>query len=132
MARRLRRKTGALRDGFYDVSLDFDRNWRSREGSELRIEGGGDPICALRRKCRRRIEQSEIARMGDVNQSLFHLGDSPRQEILERLRRAEVEGRQLIPERGEVERRRYRPADDRVVGIGKIPRESVFHALAIG
>ena len=67
-----------------------------------------------------------------MNQPLFHLGDSPRQQILERLRRAEVEGRQLIPERSEVQRRRHRPVSDRIVSIGKIASESIVHALAIG
>ena len=69
MAGGLRRKPCQSGDRADHVSFDLDRNRRGGRGSELRIECAGNPFCALRRKGRRRIEQSEIARMRDMDET---------------------------------------------------------------
>ena len=45
------------------MRLDRHRRRRGRRGRELRVEGGDDPVGALRREARSRVEQAEIARV---------------------------------------------------------------------
>ena len=93
MPARLRRQAGALRDGADHMPLDLHRHGRGSRARQLRIEGAGDAIGALRRKARRRIEQPEIARVASCARCRAPVRRwSSRQQFVERPRLGEIEG----------------------------------------
>src|SRR4029077_2987996 len=92
-------------------TLDLDRCRRGGGAGELRVEDGSDPIRALRRERRSRIEQAEIAGMGEMDDAMLHLRDHPGEKLLERLRRGEIEAKQLLANGWYIERRRGRAGD---------------------
>src|ERR1700689_2939014 len=98
MAGGLRRKACPPGNRADDVSFYFKRGRRRGRSSELRIECAGNPFRALRRKCRRRIEQAEVARMRDVDETMLHLRDGPRQQFVKWARHLEIKIGEFAPE----------------------------------
>ena len=95
VTRSLRRKPGAAGDSTDYVSLDLNRDRRGGRSRELRIERAGNPIRALSGERGGRIEQAEVARMRDVDETMLHLVDSPGQQFVERTRRLENRSRRV-------------------------------------
>lgn len=73
------------------MRLNLDRDRRRRPCRKLRIERRGDAIRPLRSRCRSGIEESEISRMRDMDDTVFHLRDRPRQQCVNAAGRQEVE-----------------------------------------
>src|SRR5262249_53621793 len=98
MSSRAWSKTDASGDRANHVGLDLDGRRRGCKGRELRIERPGNPVRALRGKGRSRVEQSKVARMVNVDQSMLHLREGPLERFLQRLRRSKIELRKLPAE----------------------------------
>src|SRR5271156_2784367 len=103
MTRRFGRKSRSPRDRTDDVSLYLDRGRRGRRGRQLRIERTGNTICALSGEGGRRVEQPEIARVGHMDETVLHLLDGPRQQLVQRARRLKIEAGELAPEGSEIQ-----------------------------
>jgi hypothetical protein len=73
-----------------EVVLERHRHGRGGRARQLRIEGGDDPIRALRGKIRAWIEQPEVARIRHLHDAMLQPLDAPAQHLLERTRRVEV------------------------------------------
>ena len=126
------RKPGAPGDGADDMSLYLDRDRRGRRGRELRIERAGDSIGALCGEGGRGIEQPEVARVRDMDETVFHLRDRPRQEFVERAGCLKIEAGEIAPEVGGVQGGRDASLSDPVVGLDQFAGQEIVPSLAIG
>src|SRR5215510_10473108 len=92
--------------GGNDMRLDLHGDGRGRPGCELGIENSGDEIRALCWKGWGGIEQTEIARMGEMYDARLHLRDDPGERLLEVAGFPKIERGKFAAERGHGQRRR--------------------------
>src|SRR5277367_4780423 len=125
MAGGLRRKPCPPGNRADYVSFDLNRDRRRSCGSELRIECAGNPFRAPRRKCRRRIEQAEVARMRDVDETMLHLLDGPRQQFVKRARHLEIEVGEFAPEPRYVDPGSHWTSSHPAIDVHQLAREEI-------
>ena len=118
---------GATRDGADDMRLDLHRRRGGAGARQLRIEGAGDAIGALRGEVRGRVEQAKVARVVHVHHAVLQTLDRPVQEFVECARGGKIELRELAPERGPIERRHDAAAPDALARLVQRPRQPVVH-----
>jgi hypothetical protein len=87
------------------VRFELDRHRGCGGGRELRVERGGDAIGAFGGKAGLRIEQSAIARMGEMHDAVLELFHHPWQQVGQIARGGEIESGEVCAEVPHVERR---------------------------
>ena len=111
--------------------LYFNSSRRCFRTGQLRIECAGNSICALRRKCRRRIEQAEISGMSYVNEAALKLFDCPGQNVCQLFWRRKIELGKLLLELGQVARRRNPTGDNSFTRLKQFMCQPILNAQAI-
>ena len=124
-------QSGAARDGADHMRLDLDRGRRGGGGCQLRVERCGDPVGALRRKGRRRVEQPEIARMRHLRDAFLEPRNRPVQQRVVRQRDGEIEAGEFATERGKIDRRGDRTGGDPCLGSEQRIGQPIVEAPAL-
>jgi hypothetical protein len=132
MSDSIRWQSGTLRDRFDDMRLNLDRRRGCRPGRKLRIERSGNAVSALRRKGRRGIEESEIARMCHVYDPMFHLRDAPGEELIKRSWGSKIEFGEFFSEYVDIERRHNGPLNDTRMGTRQLLCQPVVQSASLG